>query len=1409
MFKTNPKASFGTSRPPPPEDESDDDAISLTDTIEDNDPDKEYVVEGILAEREFEGEIYYLVEWEDFPLHQCTWEANISPDLKEEWEKEKARIAAGEKEPFDVQKFYDAYDKAQAAKKERRRLRNEKRKRLGLPEVDYSKEEEAEDSDDDEPAPKVVEISSDEEAVEVPGAKVVDEEPARPRVPASDVRRSPRRRSSSGGAQVAPGPASPQAPKEARAQRKGSVEKTTPSQPDARPSAKPRQNIQDPNVGVTGYQGTARPSKPFLVATQPRSSASMSAAGPASTTTKKKALTAKKSTATGNIFVSGKKTKPRPGLKDIMGDPTREPKLFGKHRYRRLAELKSRNKEDIAPDASKIPLIELRTGQVIGPRVSGTLVHSPTQMSPREEAASPFTAVAPATPTTVEEPQEAPQRATQEVPTSPTNISSANEEALSQPGPPKKKRKSVRFAEKEDDQLFVPPADPMDMDSATLNSPSVIPSPALPSPTLRTETQSVDKTLTVGKSSLVATFSAVPRDSSGSLAWVADFLSAESLVFAHTCLQETAKEKFGRPQFPLETYLASGTVLPKGSEVGLEKIAEYLACGLSAAVCGRNGYTVLVYPTKSQEEWGWIPRGRAAPDSPRAPLGYLVFSLTDWIYMLPPVSGSLASPVEPDENTRKSKEGPVPPQEQLMKRLFSFDYNKLLPAAARSTAEHTFFLAFPPSKSDRMEAVCHWLRSNNAECKIFTSLHPGGWGAFQSRTERVPGVAIIHEALAWNIRSFPGLAQKLISSLDEYWFFSELSYGLPLYPSISIPDSPVPPGELQLTRLFPHRTAILLTPSFLVSQPERALEFFKWYATWIGRFHVRLVTAHNIHEYLAELADEKYEARRNLWNPPENDQFEVAARLEGLGRDDCRARYEAAELAGEFHVAHMIKAGPLAHDEDSSPLVYADPSIDPNDEQSLVNWFGWWSTLRADQFRKFYVIGSDLSVLHGQRGERTIRVPRYTRVTLNDPDAVLEVVRDEMMAPVTEVQGNGPELQPNPEDDRIVRFYKGPWAFRSRLVTREDSEAFTHVLEGIIPPQYRKQWTCYKFPVSWLDFSMAGHFGDFGARFVRYKDWFDFAHPFATKGLFNTYVGFFYTISTEWDADDLTEGAVPQRYPWLALYRPVNPHLKPYSRCELIIWDPAARVRYPNGKAPAEKDLIFMQRELIQYVRENGEAKNNGTWLDQVWYGGWDWPDECDEQYPIDLTLQFLRCILGDIRNFIPAPEHVMESKGFKRVLLDPDSDAHQQPAFGGRAPDAGNDGDVPMDIDTPSPGDDQDSVNWDDVHELRIIFHPPRGKTVANGAMARSKCSNLLYEEARLARARDLSATHMKFRFPPTMEWYAQQKAEGRGYEHIYVETWEDVFKRLKIGEANKAEGQAADNKDGARKGEESTTSG
>jgi len=1111
----------------------------------------------------------------------------------------------------------------------------------------------------------------------------------------------------------------------------------------------------------------------------------------AGNSTMKAKKTAPKPQPAVNIFTSGKVKKPRQGLAEAMKDPTKEPKLFQKHRYLRLAEKRSRDMEDLPVAFEEVIPVNMNT------KVGGRTTSNDAP-SPSPSAQSPTALTQPKPAITLRE-------------NGPT------------PAPLKKKRKSVRWVEGDgSDTGFVEEPEPMDIDSPD-NSPRAPPrqskslsgsgrarlrSPPPPSKDensspkklsldqYRTKVlvQSIDKELILGSAAPIrVTFNGIPRDPAQT--WISDFAAQGPIEFHHTCF---SKAILHRLRDLVKTRLSDGTVTPKDDEAILDATSEYLRARLLGLYCTHPNYGIIIFPTRCEEWKDVLPSQEPASPSGVA-LRYMIFhSPMDYRNFLRPYTGSSSSsvtaPAPAPESTGSSvgpSAGPITARQLMATRLLKLDYAKLLPKSAKLPAAHGFFLAFTQSREATLLAVYHWLRDCNPDCYIYSSRTPGAWEAYRDgvSSKRFRGAVIVHEMLIRALFRFPGLSDQLINEREDFWCLSESLQAQPVYESAELTEGLLSPGGIQFGRLFPARTVIFVTPSFFVSEPQRAFEFLEWFLKYCKSHYYRLVTACNIHQYLLDLAVQKSKEYDDLWarSDKSHTQKELDTNLWGLSKANCAYRYKSAILASELHSMRITNLNLFGiessgAEDDTSPLHYAPPFFDPNDEQSLVNWFGYWSRTRYDQFRKFHVLGSSAAMKLNQRrtGERRIPVPKYTRGSINDPDLLLE--RNRRKHEESEQQHAEPNAQSDPRGQGRTRHMPvGP--FQSNLIDGE--HGISNYLFSMLRKLPRNTWTVYRFPVSWLDTPMGDHFGDFRqtSGFKRIDDWFKFCWRFleprfqGTKTQFSTYVGFFYTIVEDWDPDNIPEShAIPRRYPWLLIYRPVNATIQStVTRCEVIIWDPLAKAKFPGSQRPAEKDLLDMQRRAIRYICENTAEKNEGSYIDQVWLGGFEYPGECESPYPIDKTLNFLRRLAKEPQTWLPELEDQLPAAGYRKVMMEGD--------------DAMDDG-MAMDIDSED-SDDEDTV---------IIFHAPRATLLPPGQ--RTKCTNKLFEEARLARAHAAdgdSVTHILYTFPPTEEWYADQRLEGRSFEHINVKSWESIFNTFKIGASTAvAEGTVTDESGG-----------
>ena len=115
-------------------DVSDDDTLSLTSTVQ-SEPQVEYPLEGILAERVIAGVREYLVKWEGYPDERCTWEPeeNFQNDSTlPEWIKQKARIEEGSARPYDVEALEARIEKWKNETLDRKVRRRQRRLKLSV-----------------------------------------------------------------------------------------------------------------------------------------------------------------------------------------------------------------------------------------------------------------------------------------------------------------------------------------------------------------------------------------------------------------------------------------------------------------------------------------------------------------------------------------------------------------------------------------------------------------------------------------------------------------------------------------------------------------------------------------------------------------------------------------------------------------------------------------------------------------------------------------------------------------------------------------------------------------------------------------------------------------------------------------------------------------------------------------------------------------------------------------------------------------------------------------------------------------------------------------------------------------------------------------------------------------------------
>ncbi|CAK7230342.1 hypothetical protein SCUCBS95973_007539 [Sporothrix curviconia] len=262
----------------------------------------------------------------------------------------------------------------------------------------------------------------------------------------------------------------------------------------------------------------------------------------------------------------------------------------------------------------------------------------------------------------------------------------------------------------------------------------------------------------------------------------------------------------------------------------------------------------------------------------------------------------------------------------------------------------------------------------------------------------------------------------------------------------------------------------------------------------------------------------------------------------------------------------------------------------------------------------------------------------------------------------------------------------------------------------------------------------------------------------------------------------------PSRHPFVVIYRPQNPHRRQFEKTELIIWDPRAKSKFRGQDMLYQDDLTSAQRAVVDFVKKHGFEKHK-LHLGRVLIGGE--PFKAGRRTPmllerlppgfpqdhmspngseLDAAIEFVDALASDITNALPAGDPYVEARGFKKVGMNQKKPVDQSAFVEQHGPEE-------LNIKGSSSERAQKRLDCD----ANIVFHAPRSEHKRH--IGWSKCSNHFYEAARQARTQNPQQSMMKFEFRPTMEWYRDQIEEGRGYEHLHVDSWKEFFRTFGVG--------------------------
>jgi chromo domain-containing protein 1 len=1328
------------------------DDISLTSTMESqHDSEHEFEVEEIHAEDIDPADPAsrrYLIEWTGYMMDRWTWEPahHVGPTAREEWEEKKSRQALGEIQPFDVARFNDAVEAAEKAKFERHRNRNLRRQREGLPLIFYPGETEGDYYE-------IVDDDSDEDMPDLPPPKPVrthsnPEAPSSPKSHGKDHASLPQR----------PNP--------------------TKSKPQSLSDLPAKPPSKAKSTATTGYQGTAR--KPSLtlpgktrppLKTAETTKSSAAALGP-SQKAKKSNVKPQARSASGNVFIGGKKPRVRQNLGAVMADASRQPKQFGNMRVLNKAGKYSREMADRAPtDPHLLGLQRLSNISIdaAGDRQAGHDSDAPPSHGDTSPSGTSVVATfepAVSTPRPRRDSLSGEGQATQlAIKKSALRKTGDTASADGRDQPPAKKVRSVRFTgddpaapgllvttriledtemadepevividddrDDEEEGLFVGELPRPRFASEASPRP---PTPPLPPSSLpiiqeketriqqqethlrqnerltvpRSETQGVAATVVFGPSGSQAVDVTFEGPSSGPSSWQARLRRTSTLHFSHAC---TAYAFEKRLLHTLDTPLSCGNLIPRSTCGNLDVAAEQLILGSFAVVYHAEDFSIIIYPTKCDEWKAMMPASEGnGPES--TALKYLVFKAGK-------AGMFLTAPTATLQRTQRSA------SEDFMHQVYGLDYGKLLPDGMRNShGPHNFFLAFPPSRGSVLQMTCVWLHSVNPNCRLFVSDIPGDWTAYVAAAKVEGGAFIMHSKALPTIRFFAGIQNLLHakSSHTLFWKFEEKLQHLKLKaPSRNMVEESAP---FSVSRLFPQGEAVFLTPSFLVSHPCEADQLLSWYKSEYRRSaaHIQLIASAEVVNFLGDVAKKKMAERTKLLAQDPGRNFEAIGLTEKL----CKARFSIWQLASEL--AYVTNAASST----GAVFIHADETLHPCDEQSLVNWFAYWSSLNLHRYRNFRVLGSNDIIV--RRISILLEPPLFASDSVAHPDQL-------------------PTLQ---------AAFTAARSHETSLLHKDGASDFTYFLDG--PKLQAPIIKVYRYPISYLQSpsEMAQHFGDHKMTFHTATSWLGWMWTFSrqrqAKPAINTHVCFCYTIKDDWDKIDKKSyryGAFPPRYPWIAVLRPVQPqHVQSYEFLEVIIWDLAANEVAPGEEELHESDLLPAQQAFVEIMRKECLPKHNMP-LRQVWFGA-PHPTSAGHGSAIDRTLKMIEVMVDDNKMWLPASETSLVTKGYRKVLL------------GKRAPT--RTGIRPSPLGTPY-----------------TVFHPPS----ATGSFPpqdppmppkKSKlCPNNLLQKTRRAMKTSVRG-EMEFQFIATKSWYGQQKSEGRHFEHIQVDTSQHMFEMLGV---------------------------
>ncbi|KAH6669913.1 hypothetical protein B0J14DRAFT_107148 [Halenospora varia] len=460
--------------------------------------------------------------------------------------------------------------------------------------------------------------------------------------------------------------------------------------------------------------------------------------------------------------------------------------------------------------------------------------------------------------------------------------------------------------------------------------------------------------------------------------WGQRFNSLPSIQFDQMCMAQDFRAMI---DVLVDRALWKGEFLPVTTGDSLvakiiSTIAEELQDKSSALISVLLDFVIITYPTRSNKIWSFLDDFEIPCDQTKeSNMRYLVFEPKIQL------ASTLVNQHKDKSTQMLSSKLPQQYRKDLVHSIHKMPTSGFLPHSHKKYDgnPHNYFLLFPPSATKSLVFLISWLRASYPGCKFFGSTS-GSWEYFMKSDMTLVGVVLIHESIISEISRLPDLNQIIMKSKRgiDFWCISDSTSKYPMYVASSESESSTL-GLLTATRLFPHGSVFLLTPSFVVAEPEKALLILNWFfgkeltngklqsstsGTW------KLVCCNNFSGYLLDLANSKA-CEREKFNEAnkDKDSKDAEATQKGLGFEKCSLRYSLyaffTKVERKWRQVDAMNDGvdfySGIYDENESPIIYADRYIDCDNEKALVEWFAGWSLCRLNRFRRLFVIGTGSS----------------------------------------------------------------------------------------------------------------------------------------------------------------------------------------------------------------------------------------------------------------------------------------------------------------------------------------------------------------------------------------------------------------------------------------------------------------